>query len=133
MKSNLSPRNKLLRKLDVRGLAGIIRIRIERRDQAKAKQWSKYLQCAENKEELVRFLLDDWNDKNRFLELLRNKTLYVNVGPKFFKVTTSTEPVEVRFVQSMSLQLLYCFKEKFMIGYVQVKVLRVLDEGKARE
>ena len=36
-----------------------IRVRIDRRDQFQLKQWSKYLRDAENKEELVAFLLRD--------------------------------------------------------------------------
>ncbi len=80
-----------------RSSTGVIRIRIERRDQARAKQWSKYLSNADNKEELVRFLLEDWEDETRFLKVLRGKTLYVNVGAKFFKITTSGEKVKIIF------------------------------------
>ena len=39
--------------------SGTIRIRIDRRDQFQSKQRSKYLRDADNKEELVAFLLRD--------------------------------------------------------------------------
>ena len=78
--------------------AGSIRIRIERRDQKRTKQWSKYLQSPENKTDLIRFLLKDWSDGNRFFTVLSgNKTLYINVGPAFFKLYCHGDMVCVFF------------------------------------
>ena len=39
--------------------SGTVRVYIDRRDQFRPKQWSKYLRDADNKEELVAFLLRD--------------------------------------------------------------------------
>lgn len=83
--------------------AGSIRIRIERRDQKRTKQWGKYLQCPKNKTELIRFLLKDWSDGNRFFTALSGKTLYLNVGPTFFKLYCQGDTVSVLFL------LLYSF------------------------
>ena len=57
--------------------SGTIRIRIDRRDQFQSKQRSKYLRDADNKEELVAFLLRDWQS-SPFFSVLARKTLYVN-------------------------------------------------------
>ena len=57
--------------------SGTVRVYIDRRDQFRPKQWSKYLRDADSKEELVAFLLRDWQSSWFFL-LLARKTLYVN-------------------------------------------------------
>ena len=72
--------------------SGTIRVRIDTKDQFRPKQWSKYLRDADNKEELVAFLLRDWQS-SRFFPLLARKTLYVNYRSFFFKLTCDGEEV----------------------------------------
>ena len=72
--------------------SGTIRVRIDRRDQFRPKQWSKYLRDADSKEELVALLLRDWQSSWFFL-LLARKTLYVNYLSCFFKLTCDSEEV----------------------------------------
>ena len=71
---------------------GTIRVRIDRRDQFRPKQWSKYLCDADNKEELVAFLLRD-RQSSRFFSLFTRKTLYVNYRSCFFELTCDGEEV----------------------------------------
>ena len=43
------------------------------------------MKCDENKKELIEFLLKDWSDARRFVDMFRgDKKLYVNCGTKFF-------------------------------------------------
>ena len=72
--------------------SGIVRMRIKRRDQLRPKQWSKYLRDSSNKEKLVSFLLRDWQS-NRFVPLMRGKTLFVNSSSSFFKLSCAEEIV----------------------------------------
>ena len=72
--------------------SGIIRVRIDRKDQFRPKRWSKYLCNADKKEELVAFLLRDWQS-SRFYSLLARKTLYVNCRSCSFKLTCDGEDV----------------------------------------
>ena len=53
--------------------SGTIRIRIDRRDQFQSKQRSKYLRDADNKEELVAFLLRDWQSSRFFPSQARKR------------------------------------------------------------
>ena len=69
-----------------RALGGSIRIKLERRTQKRPKQWSKYLKSGENKTDVIKFLLADWSDKDRFAELLTGIVLYVNVENNFYKL-----------------------------------------------
>ena len=69
-----------------------IRVRIDRREQLRPKKWSKYLRDADNKEELVAFLLKD-QQSSRFFPLLTRKTLYVNYRSCFFELTFDGEDV----------------------------------------
>jgi len=67
---------------------GSVRIRIERRDQPRPKQWAKFLRNDANKSELVDFLLQEWAHPTQFVSLFDlTTTLYVNNGSKFHKLT----------------------------------------------
>ncbi len=70
-----------------RGKSGSLRIRIERREQARPRQWSKYLKDGQNKTELIQFLLDDWADPFRYRVELTDRTVFFNCKSKFFKLT----------------------------------------------
>ena len=70
-----------------RSAAGAIRYRVERRDQPRPKQWSKFLRDPENKTELIHFLHADWSHPTRYARLLMGRVLYINVESKFFNLT----------------------------------------------
>ena len=72
--------------------SGTISVCIDRRDQFRSKQWSKYPRDADNKEELVAFLLRDWQSSG-FFPLLVRKTLYVNYHSCFFQLACDGEEV----------------------------------------
>lgn len=46
---------------------GLLRMKVERREQKCPKQWSKFLAVEENKTELVKFLNNDWSHPTRHL------------------------------------------------------------------
>ena len=68
-----------------RSQSGILRLHLQRRDQKIPKQWSKYLHSAENKLDLVQFLLRDWCE-NIHTQVISNKNIYVTVSTKFFRL-----------------------------------------------
>jgi len=66
---------------------GSLRVKVERRDQKRPKQWAKFLRNDQNKAEIVQFLLEDWSDASRFVDYFPPETiLYVNVGAQFFHI-----------------------------------------------
>ena len=69
-----------------RSQSGTIRMKIERRDQRLPKQFQKYLRDAENKSDVISFLFRDWSSNQEYMELLRNRKLYINVGNYFYKI-----------------------------------------------
>ena len=74
---------------------GSMRYTIERRDQKKPKQWTKYLKDPENKTELVKFLHEDWSHQTRFYDKLHGKVLYVNVDDSIYKVSCVDNKVTI--------------------------------------
>ena len=70
-----------------RSLAGSMRYRVERRDQLRPKQWSKFLKDSNNKTELIHFFLKDWSHQTRYLGMFTGRNLYVNVESKFYKLS----------------------------------------------
>ena len=72
---------------------GSIRIRITRRETPLPKQWTKYLKDGSNKTELVEFLLTDWSHKTRHAKEIKGKTLFVNAGSSFYKLTCADNEV----------------------------------------
>ena len=67
-----------------RGDGGSVRVKVERREQKKPKQWGRFMKDGENKTSLVKFLLEDWADETRFIDVISYKKIYVNVESKFF-------------------------------------------------
>lgn len=66
--------------------SGSVRIRLERSDQKRPKQWSKFLKDGENKSELVEFLYKEWSHPLKYANILGRRILYVNHGSYFHKI-----------------------------------------------
>ena len=99
--------------------SGTIRVGIDRRDQLRPKQWSKYLRDVDNKEEIVAFLLRDWHS-SRFFPLLTRKTLYVNYRSCFFKLTCNGEEVFVtKDLESKKEYKTHNFRERGIVYSVK--------------
>ena len=68
--------------------SGSIRISIERRDQLRPKQWSKFLKDGENKKNLIKFLFHEWSSNHeKYVKYLKSRSLFVNHGEQFHKLT----------------------------------------------
>ena len=68
--------------------SGSIRISIERRDQLRPKQWSKFLKDGENKKDLIKFLFHEWSSNHeKYVKYLESRSLFVNHGEQFHKLT----------------------------------------------
>ncbi|XP_065652108.1 uncharacterized protein LOC136079746 [Hydra vulgaris] len=70
-----------------RSQSASLNFKVQRREQAKPKQWQKYLQDATNKTELISFLLKDWSHTERFALQLTGNVLFVNLQSRFYKLT----------------------------------------------
>lgn len=85
-----------------RGMSGSIRVKIDRREQKRPKQWNKYLKNAANKLDLVRFIFEDWSHPTRFFGLISTKTVFVNVESKFYKLSTVDDEVHAEEEEDLS-------------------------------
>ena len=66
--------------------AGNIRVQINRRDQKPPKQFKKYLSDGSNKVDLVKFLLLDWSDPERFRGVIVDKVIFMIVECKAYRL-----------------------------------------------
>ena len=74
---------------------GTIRVRIEKREQKRLKQWKKYLRNDQNKFELVKFLLEDWSHPTRDAHLFPPTTiLFLNCGSQLFRLSLEDGLIE---------------------------------------
>ena len=74
---------------------GTIRVRIEKREQKRLKQWKKYLRNDQNKFELVKFLLEDWSHPTRDAHLFPPATiLFLNCGSQLFRLSLKDGLIE---------------------------------------
>ena len=80
-----------------------IRMKVERRNQSCPRQWKKFLRDANNKTQLINFLLNDWKTFPEFRCLLAGRTIFFNVESKFYKLTCNG--TEVNF----HLYLIYTY------------------------
>ncbi len=106
-----------------RGLTGTVRMKVERRDQTRPKQWKKFLLDPKNKTELIRFILDDWRNSASLKSYLVDRTLFFNVDSKFYKLTCKAGEEVIyklmvfKFMRNISYStfslIYYCF-----IGYM---------------
>ncbi|CAB4012350.1 Hypothetical predicted protein [Paramuricea clavata] len=69
-----------------RASAGNIRVQINRRDQKPPKQFKKYLSDGSNKVDLVKFLLLDWSDPERFREVIMGRVIFLIVECKAYRL-----------------------------------------------
>ena len=67
-----------------RNTSGTIRYEVRRREQAKPKQYDKFLRNPENKLSLIRFLLDDWKKKPP--TILQGKEIYATLDDKGYHI-----------------------------------------------
>ena len=60
--------------------------KINRRDQKPPKQFKKYLSDGSNKVHLVKFLLLDWSDPERFREVIMGRAIFLIVECKAYRL-----------------------------------------------
>ena len=70
---------KSIEPLQRRKAAGSIRVQLTRRDQKRPKQFKKFLNDGANKVDLVKFLLKDWSDPERFRHVINDRIIFVTI------------------------------------------------------
>ena len=78
-----------------RSFSGSMRIRIERQNQKRPKQWAKFLNNGSNKTELIEFLFKEWSHPTRYADMFHVSTvLFINNGSHFFKLCVNEGVVQ---------------------------------------
>ena len=57
----------------------IIRIKVMGKEQVTPKQWKKCMRNADNKKDLINFLLRDWSTNERHIPILKGKYRYITI------------------------------------------------------
>ena len=81
-----------------RSKVGSLRITALRRTQQKPVQFTKYLQNAENKIELIRFLIVDWTNCEKHITTFLGKELYVTCESDAYRLYSDGERIQVNAV-----------------------------------
>ena len=76
---------------DRRSASGSLHVKVMRRDQAVPKQFSKFLKNAENKLDLLDFLVKDWSTNEFHFERLDGKELYFTIRDQAVCVSSNQE------------------------------------------
>eukprot|EP00794_Sanderia_malayensis_P014792 gene14792-16327_t len=84
-----------------RTAGGAIKFTLNRREQKRPKQFKKYLSDPCNKIQLVKFLIADWSNSDRFKSKIGNRCIYVTVEDKCYAIYVEEE--EVRCTEAEEL------------------------------
>ena len=58
---------------------GITTIKVARKDQVTPKRWQKFMRHADNKTDLIDFLLRDWSTNELHIPVLEGKDMYMTI------------------------------------------------------
>ncbi|XP_047132181.1 uncharacterized protein LOC124811086 [Hydra vulgaris] len=108
--------------------SGSLHFKIQRREQARPNQWQKYMQDADNKVDLITFLLNDWSHTEMFALKLTGYILFVNLQSRFYKLTcevggqVTSEEVESLHTnqEEADTKVFLCSKHAASIGFDSV-------------
>ena len=90
-----------------RGEMGANRMKVERRNQNRSKQWKKILTDPKNKLEFIRYFLDDWRSQFQLNHYFLNRTIFFNLESNFFKLNSNGEEVSRYFFADKSMCFAY--------------------------
>ena len=79
-----------------RKAAGTIRMQLTRRDQKRPKHFNKFLSDGANKVAMVKFLLKDWSDPERFRHVISDRIILVTVESNCYRLEVSENKVTSR-------------------------------------
>ena len=111
---------------------GLLRIRALRRDQAKPKQFDKYLRDSENKIDLIKFLLHDWSTNTLHCPTLDNKELYITIEENTYCITSNRGVLRISEVSDLQshqeeadTKMFLCASYASILGFERVKIITV--------
>ena len=115
-----------------RSNGGTLRIKVTRRDQARPTQLRKFFSNADNKLDLIKFLLEDWQTNPEFIPVLQGKQLFVTLKDQAYRITTSNNSLMIIDIPELQSQqeeadtkiFLCCFYAS-NIGFNTVHIITV--------
>eukprot|EP00794_Sanderia_malayensis_P021369 gene21369-23451_t len=115
-----------------RTAGGAIKFTLNRREQKRPKQFKKYLSDPCNKIQLVKFLIDDWSNSDRFKSKIGKRCIYVTVEDKCYAIYVEEE--EVRCTEAEELfsnqeeadtKTFLCCKHAELLGHGNICIVTV--------
>eukprot|EP00794_Sanderia_malayensis_P002342 gene2342-2695_t len=115
-----------------RTAGGAIKFTLNRREQKRPKQFKKYLSDPCNKIQLVKFLIADWSNSDRFKSKIGNRCIYVTVEDKCYAIYVEEE--EVRCTEAEELfsnqeeadtKTFLCCKHAELLGHGNICIVTV--------
>ena len=110
----------------------VLRMTVSRRNQAKPKQFQKFLRLPENKIDLVKFLINDWSSNIRHSDVLEGKEVYITIQDQTFCISCSNNSISKVPVRALSSQqeeadtkIFLCAQFAFQLGFERVNVATI--------
>ena len=110
----------------------VLRMTVSRRNQAKPKQFQKFLRLPENKIDLVKFLINDWSSNIRHSDVLEGKEVYITIQDQTFGISCSNNSISKVPVRALSSQqeeadtkIFLCAQFAFQLGFERVNVATI--------
>ena len=69
-----------------RSMIGTIRVIPKRRDQPKPKQFQRFLTNADNKLDLIKFLVNEWSTNDSHVTVFKDKTMFITLEAKAYSI-----------------------------------------------
>lgn len=115
-----------------RSMVGTIRVIPKRRDQPKPKQFQRFLTNAENKLDLIKFLVSEWSTNDRHVAVFKDKIIFITVEDKAFSIKVSRGSMKIDPVPELESQqeeadtkMFLCAAHASSWGYESVKIVTV--------
>ena len=68
---------------------GTITIKVMGKEQVAPKQWKKFMRHADNKIDLINFLLRDWSTNERHIPVLVGKDMYMTIRDQAYCISSN--------------------------------------------
>ena len=72
-----------------RSAFGTIRNKVMRKEQVTQKEWKKFMRNADNKTDLIEFLLRDWSTNEHYIPVLEGKDIYLTIQDQAYLIQES--------------------------------------------
>lgn len=112
--------------------SGSLRVKVMRSDQAVPKQFSMFLSNAENKLELLDFLLKDWSTNEKYCNLFGNKEIYFTIREQAVRIWCNQNQLLKEAVPDLSskqeeadTKMFLCAAYASQLGFDSVNIITV--------